>query len=173
MPKPSTDRETPLLRLSWLDRQGEETPIPVEPLSLVHARVSPDGRRAALGIVEPHGAKSIALIELDTGIRTRVNPPLSYAGFPSWSRDGTHVAFHALLGPHFQLGMIGARPGAVPERLTSDAGTSHYADAFTPDGRILAEPFRFRLVQRGEDCVLIDPRDESRRVLADTRCVPE
>ena len=43
----------------------------------------------------------------------------------------------------------------------------------TPDGRILADPFRFRLVRRGEDCVLIDPRDESRRVLADTRCVPE
>jgi hypothetical protein len=43
----------------------------------------------------------------------------------------------------------------------------------TPDGRIITEPFRFRLVKRGDDCILIDPRDESRRVLADTRCAPE
>jgi hypothetical protein len=43
----------------------------------------------------------------------------------------------------------------------------------TPDGRILSEPFRFRLVKYGDDCVLIDPRDDSRRVLADTHCAPE
>jgi hypothetical protein len=43
----------------------------------------------------------------------------------------------------------------------------------TPDGRILAEPHRFRLVKRGDECVLIDPRDQSERVLADTRCAPE
>ena len=40
-------------------------------------------------------------------------------------------------------------------------------------GRVLEEPIRFRLVKSGEDCVLVDLRDESRHVLADTDCVPE
>jgi hypothetical protein len=43
----------------------------------------------------------------------------------------------------------------------------------SPDGRIIAEPFRFRLVRNGEECVLIDLRDDSRHVLANTDCIPE
>jgi hypothetical protein len=57
--------------------------------------------------------------------------------------------------------------------LTIERGPHRTINNPTPDGRILAEPFRFRLVRSGGDCVLIDPRDESRRVLADTRCAPE
>ena len=43
----------------------------------------------------------------------------------------------------------------------------------SPGGRILTEPYRFRLVRNNEDCVLVDLRDESRQVLADTNCAPE
>ena len=40
-------------------------------------------------------------------------------------------------------------------------------------GRVVTEPLRFRLVLNGGDCYLIDPRDESRHLLADTSCTPE
>ena len=40
-------------------------------------------------------------------------------------------------------------------------------------GRVVTEPLRFRLVKNGNACYLIDPRDDSRHLLADTRCVPE
>jgi hypothetical protein len=40
-------------------------------------------------------------------------------------------------------------------------------------GRVVTEPLRFRLVRNGSNCFLIDPRDASRHLLADTRCVPE
>ena len=40
-------------------------------------------------------------------------------------------------------------------------------------GRVLEAPLRFRLVKNGNDCVLIDLRDDSRHVLANTRCTPE
>ena len=40
-------------------------------------------------------------------------------------------------------------------------------------GRIVTEPYRFRLVQTGQDCILIDLRDHSRHRLADTACKPE
>lgn len=40
-------------------------------------------------------------------------------------------------------------------------------------GRVLEQPLRFQLVKNGADCTLIDLRDDSRHVLADTSCVPE
>lgn len=38
-------------------------------------------------------------------------------------------------------------------------------------GRTMEMPYQFRLVINGDDCVLIDQRDESRHVLQDTSCV--
>ena len=40
-------------------------------------------------------------------------------------------------------------------------------------GRIMEKPFQFRLVISGDDCILIDQRDESRYVLQDTSCIAE
>ena len=40
-------------------------------------------------------------------------------------------------------------------------------------GRVIEQPLRFQLVKNGVDCTLIDLRDDSRHVLADTSCVPE
>lgn len=40
-------------------------------------------------------------------------------------------------------------------------------------GRTMDEPVRFALVTNGTDCVLVDERDESRYLLADTDCVAE
>jgi hypothetical protein len=37
----------------------------------------------------------------------------------------------------------------------------------------MEEPIRFRLVKSGDDCVLVDLRDESRHLLPDTTCAPE
>ena len=46
-------------------------------------------------------------------------------------------------------------------------------DAPPATGRVLEEPIRFRLVNSGGECVLVDLRDESRHLLSDTTCVPE
>lgn len=42
-----------------------------------------------------------------------------------------------------------------------------------PQGRITEMPIQFRLVKRGQDCFLIDQRDQTRYLLETTRCVPE
>lgn len=57
--------------------------------------------------------------------------------------------------------------------LTIERGPHRTINNPSPGGRILADPFRFRLVKSGKDCVLIDLRDDSRHLLADTSCVPE
>ena len=40
-------------------------------------------------------------------------------------------------------------------------------------GRNMEMPIQFRLVTDGTNCILVDQRDESRHILADTRCVAE
>jgi len=57
--------------------------------------------------------------------------------------------------------------------LTIERGAHRTINNPSPDGRILADPFRFRLVKSSNDCVLVDLRDDSRHVLANTNCVPE
>jgi hypothetical protein len=57
--------------------------------------------------------------------------------------------------------------------LTIEPGPQRSINNPSPGGRILTEPFRFRLVKHGNECVLIDLRDDSRHVLANTDCAPE
>jgi len=40
-------------------------------------------------------------------------------------------------------------------------------------GRTMEMPIQFRLVTDGTNCILVDQRDASRHMLADTRCVAE
>jgi hypothetical protein len=40
-------------------------------------------------------------------------------------------------------------------------------------GRTMEMPIQFRLVTDGTNCILVDQRDASRHILADTRCVAE
>jgi len=42
-----------------------------------------------------------------------------------------------------------------------------------PQGRIMEMPIRLRLVKNGNDCVLVNQRDRTRYVLADTACAIE
>lgn len=42
-----------------------------------------------------------------------------------------------------------------------------------PQGRMIEPPRQFRLVINGNDCLLIDLRDQSRHPLANTKCIAE
>ena len=46
-------------------------------------------------------------------------------------------------------------------------------DGSPAQGRTMEMPIQFRLVINGDDCILIDQRDESRHVLQDTSCIAE
>ena len=47
------------------------------------------------------------------------------------------------------------------------------ADGTPLQGRHRDTPFEFRLVTDGSNCILVDQRDGSRHILADTRCKAE
>jgi hypothetical protein len=55
--------------------------------------------------------------------------------------------------------------------LVIERQTPQSIEGSPAQGRIMEMPIQFRLVKSGADCVLIDQRDLSRTVLADTECV--
>ena len=57
--------------------------------------------------------------------------------------------------------------------LTIERSPSGTMDNPVVQGRILDRPIQFRLVINGSDCILIDQRDGSRRVLPNTTCEAE
>lgn len=57
--------------------------------------------------------------------------------------------------------------------LTIERWPTGTLDNPVPQGRILEKPIRFRLMTNGGDCVLVDQRDGSRRVLPNTTCKAE
>ncbi len=44
-------------------------------------------------------------------------------------------------------------------------------DGSPAKGRNMEMPYRFTLLTNGADCVLVDERDDSRHLLADTKCI--
>ena len=69
--------------------------------------------------------------------------------------------------------------GGYKVRLADDAllilelGPQKKLSNLPANGRILTAPYRFRLIKNDDECTLIDLRNGSRHVLADTTCVPE
>lgn len=57
--------------------------------------------------------------------------------------------------------------------LTIERDVPRSLEGSPAQGRNMEMPLQFRLVINGDDCVLIDQRDQSRHALKDTSCVAE
>ena len=57
--------------------------------------------------------------------------------------------------------------------LTIESGARHIIGKLSRRGRILEKPIQFRLVKNGNECVLINLRDQSRQKLQNTTCAPQ
>ncbi len=57
--------------------------------------------------------------------------------------------------------------------LTLEPGLQNINNSKVASGRVLSGPYKFRLVQNRDACILIDMRDGSRHALANTTCVTE
>ena len=57
--------------------------------------------------------------------------------------------------------------------LTIERKVPQSIEGSPAQGRNMEMPIQFRLVTDGANCILVDQRDASRHILADTRCVAE
>ena len=118
-------------------RNGKTEPLALPPEAYRRPRVSPDGKRLAVGIDEDTTAEvwiydlsgTTAMRRLTFGGRNRS---------PVWSPDGRRLAFQSDRDGTPSIYVQNADGGGAAERLTTAAqGVVHTPDSWSPDGRTL------------------------------------
>jgi serine/threonine protein kinase len=77
--------------LVWVDRQGQEAPLPAPPRNYGYPRLSPDGTRLALYIFDQE--LDVWLWDLARATLTRVTFDPAPDSFPVWTPDGRQLLF--------------------------------------------------------------------------------
>jgi serine/threonine-protein kinase len=77
----------------WLTRQGTEEPITAPPRGYVHARLSPDGTRAVVQVVEQNSRIETWDFGRKTFTRLTFGSENGYG--PAWTSDGRYIVFGA------------------------------------------------------------------------------
>ena len=123
--------------LVWVDREGRETLVTQEKRSYSSPDISPDGKKAALQIIEESGNLNLWIYDFDGDSFSRLTFEGTRNGSPTWSPDGEWIMFQG--GDRGARGLArqrADRSGSV-ERLTTTP-TAHFPGSWSPDGRILA-----------------------------------
>ena len=114
--------------LVWVDREGREEPAVAEPRSFQEFSLSPDGTRAAVRISDNDGP-AVWLFDLIRNTSTRLTFEDDPTNLPTWTPDGTRVAF----GPPPAWK---AADGTGQVEPLSESPTAR-PQAFSSDGRVL------------------------------------
>lgn len=76
--------------LVWVDRQGHEDAIKAPARECLYPRVSPDGTRVALDVVDPERSIWTWDFARETLVRITLEP---VSGFPAWTPDGRRLVY--------------------------------------------------------------------------------
>lgn len=142
-------------RLVWVSRNGEEQPLPAAPRSYQFPRLSPDGRRVAVGAGAPEPQIWVYDVSRDTF--TRLTFEGNVNNIPAWSPDGLQVAFRSNRtgGPGSLFWQASDGSGAA-ERLTTSE-SPHAPNSFSPDGQLLA--FDEQRAETGRDIWVLNLKE--------------
>jgi Tol biopolymer transport system component len=125
----------PRRRLVWVSRNGAEQPLPGSVRAYQQPRLSPDGRRVAVQILEQ--GNQIWLYDLARDTLTRLTFEGNENAIPLWTPDGQRIAFYSIRGGPRNLFWQMADGTGGQERLTN----SEYLqtpNSWSPDGQLLA-----------------------------------
>jgi serine/threonine-protein kinase len=127
--------QTSQSRLVWVNRTGAEQPMVAPAHVFRNPRISPDGRRVAVGITEQE--TQLWLYDLLRDTLTRLTFEGNTNQLPAWTPDGKRIAFQSNKeGPLNIFWQLADGSGGL-ERLTA----SEYPQAphsWSPDGQLLA-----------------------------------
>ena len=80
--------------LTWVDRDGNEEPLPAPPRAYDHPRVSPDGTRVAVDIADGDNT-DIWIWDLERETPTQLTFDEGVDDFPLWTPDSARVVFQS------------------------------------------------------------------------------
>jgi Tol biopolymer transport system component len=121
--------------LVWVSRNGAEQPLAAPAHAYLHPRLSPDGRKVAVGISEQESQTWLYDLSRDT--LTRFTFAGNYNPVAAWTPDGKRIAFESDQGGQLNLFWELADGSGGLERLTTSEDIQS-PQSFSPDGQLLA-----------------------------------
>jgi len=125
-----------MTKLQWVDATGKPSgnaPLLAKPGVYADPRLSPDGKRVALTVMEG-GSQDIWVYDPQRDAMTRLTFGGGRNGYPVWSPDSQYVVFASFGKGIFQARADGS---GQPQPLNENSGT-RTPWSFTPDGKRLA-----------------------------------
>jgi len=122
--------------LVWVDRKGAARPVTATRRDYIWPRLSPDGRRLALGITEA-GNTDIWIYDLARGTLPRLTFEPGMDNYPVWTPDGKRVAYASAKGGPPNIFWKPADGSGPEERLTTSTNLQA-PTSWSPDGKALA-----------------------------------
>jgi serine/threonine-protein kinase len=119
--------------LTTFDANGKREPLQAKPGMYADLRLSPDGRRLAVRVLDA-GDQDIFVYDLERDVMTRLTFGGGQYTSPAWSPDGRYVVFASVGNGILQARADGA---SLPQALTHSQ-TFQSPASFTPDGKRLA-----------------------------------
>ena len=136
--------------LLWVDREGQETPIPAPVRLYSYARVSTDGTRVALDIRDQE--EDIWVWSLPDGPLTRLTFDAANDQYPHWTPEGDRVVFSSFRDGASNIYWKAADGTGTTDRV-SESESVQFVNAVTSDGTgVIA---RVGTNDRGSDLVLV------------------
>ena len=129
------------LSFVWVDREGREEPVAADPSLFQEFNLSPDGTRVAVRTVGADGAVWIYDLIRDTSTRLTFDSDAVGSIAPTWTPDGTRVAF----GPPLSwkradgtggIELLDESEFRVPSAFSPDGSSLVFQDFRDPDGGI-------------------------------------
>jgi len=127
-----------IAQLGWFDRSGKQTGSLGTPGDQSNPRISPDGKRVALDIIDPQtGNMDIWVYESSGGIATRLTSDPAFDSLPSWSPDGKQIVFNSTRKGYSDLYQKAASGAGEETLLQSELGRTKYPTDWSRDGQFI------------------------------------
>jgi len=118
-----------IAQLAWFDRSGKQTGSLGTPGDQSNPRISPDGKRVALDIIDPQtGNMDIWIYESSGGIATRLTSDPAFDALPSWSPDGRQIVFNSTRKGYSDLYQKVSSGAGEETILQSELGRTKYPE---------------------------------------------
>jgi Tol biopolymer transport system component len=101
-----------------------------------HSALSPDGTRVVYSQVDPKRS-SINVAHLGHGAVTVLNRGSDWSLVPSWSPDGTRIAFTSDADGNYEIYTMAADGTDVRQLTFTDPPVQHVGPKYSPDGTLL------------------------------------
>jgi len=121
-------------RLVWVDRDGGVTSAVEDTASFMHARLSPDGGRAAVSVGSELGPRKVMQYDLERGTRTVLT---KQGSAPFWSPDGTEVVYSSTRTGTWSLYRASAN-GSDAGKVLLDRPREQWVGSWSPDGKVVS-----------------------------------